>query len=113
MYSLERTRHKNAPTKTLRHINNDVNSLNLNNKSLSKSEKQEVITVSKTVVSELMSKVMSVSIVDSLDVIIGSLNKIDVSLNNFTREERLHQRESIEDKLNVIKKTIFDLSKKL
>jgi hypothetical protein len=113
MYSLERTRHKNAPTKTLRHINNDVNSLNLNNKSLSKSEKHEVITVSKTVVSELMSKVMSVSIVDSLDVIIGSLNKMDVSLNNFTREERLHQRESIEDKLNVIKKTIFDLSKKL
>lgn len=113
MYSLERTRHKNAPSKTLKHIKNDVDSLNLDNKSLSESEKQEVISVSKTVVSELMSKVTSTSIIDSLDIIIDSLNKIGLSLNNFTREKRLEERVNIEDKLKDIKKSIFDLSKKL
>ena len=112
-YDLERIKHKNAPAKTLKNIKNDVESLNLKNKSLSILEKEKILSESKNVASKLITKVTNSSIIDSLEIIISTLKNIDSKIDDYSKQEILERKDKIEEKVNVIKKSIFDFSKKL
>ena len=111
--SLHRKKDKDKPSKTLKHIKNDVNSLNLSSKSLSDIDKKANLDSAKSISSEFINKISNHSVSDALDVIISSLNKIDLSLENITRLDRVNQKESIEERLKSVKKILFDISKKI
>jgi len=110
---LHRKKDKDKPSKTLKHIKNDINSLNFSIKSLSDNEKKANIDSAKSISSVFLKKISNHSVSDALDVIISSLNEIYLSLENNTRLDIVNQKDSIEKRLKSVKKILFDISKKI